>query len=224
MLNRNQLFRLIKDGLGIQPSVHNASDHKIDAVVAKIMELSGDDGAAVAAASLERDVSSALIDLVAGTVLATLFEEEGGGRANISISPASMDHVAKNYEIGSTMDGMIRHITIKLREDSDLNDESKWREPSNRHGLVDVAETPYQADQLRPQAEPKTYDRPVWAMRCWGILQQAASREQAENMVRESKAGFMQATVENRWCLHTDCPTSGCNHDSLLRDASEVTS
>lgn len=194
----------------------------------KIAALSSDNGATVAAAMLENEVTSTLMDMTVATVLATLIEEEGGGRSNIGISPLSMDHMMKHYLYEVRNEGMIRHVSIKLREDSNLQDEAAWREPSNRHGLVDVAPDSLTIDQLKPQAEPKEYNRPVWAVRFWCAtgdgfrpeLRACADHEDAARTVRgyHDDDGRPDASIENRWCLHEDCPTSGCNHDPKLRD------
>lgn len=221
MLTANQLFRIIKDGLGLEPSVMNASDHKIDAVVAKIMALADDNGAAVAAAMLENEVTSTLMDMTVATVLATLIEEEGGGRSNVSISPLSMDHMQQHYLYEVRNEGMIRHVSIKLREDSPLQNEDEWRKPSHRHGLVDVAPTPpHSVDDLKPQAAPKVHDRPVWAVRDGAGLHEMDDEAAAKAFVLKSVDPI--AAVENRYCLHEDCPTTGCNHAEEPEATSEA--
>lgn len=200
----------------------------------KIAALTSDNGATVAAAMLENEVTSTLMDMTVATVLATLIEEEGGGRSNVSISPMSMEHMQQHYLYEVRNEGMIRHVSIKMREDSPLQQEDNWREPSHRHGLVDVAEESLTIDQLKPQAEPKEYTRPIWAVRFWCAtgdgfrpeLKECAGREGAAQDVRgyHDDDGRPDATIENRWCLHVDCPTSGCNHDPKLRDEPEATS
>lgn len=164
---------------------------------------------AVTAAALENEVTSTLMDMTVATVLATLIEEEGGGRSNISISPMSMDHMQQHYIYEVRNEGMIRHVSIKLREDSNLQDEAAWREPSNRHGLVDVAPAPLSLDQLKPQAEPKVHDRPVWAVRDGAGLHEMPDEDAAKAFVLKSVDPI--AAVENRYCLHPDCPSTGCN-------------
>lgn len=176
----------------------------------KIAALTSDNGATLAAAMLENEVTSTLMDMTVATVLATLIEEEGGGRSNISISPMSMDHMQQHYLYEVRNEGMIRHVSIKLREDSNLQDETAWREPSNRHGLVDVAPDSLTIDQLRPQAEPKEYKRPVWAVRDGAGLHEMPDEDTAKAFVLKSVDPI--AAVENRYCLHPDCPSTRCNH------------
>lgn len=48
---------------------------------------------------------------------------------------------------------MIRHVSIKMREDIPLNSEEEWRKPSHRHGLVDVADE--STENAKPQADPE---------------------------------------------------------------------
>lgn len=178
----------------------------------------GDDGSTlVAAAMLENEVTSTLLDMAVATVLATLIEEEGGGRSNVSISPMSMDHMMQHYLYEVRSEGMIRHVSIKLREDSNLRDESAWREPSNRHGLVEVAPDALTIDQLKPQAEPKVHDRPVWAVRDGAGLHEMPDEDAAKAFVLKSVDPI--AAVENRYCLHPDCPSTGCNHSEATSDA-----
>ena len=147
----------------------------------KVAELFDDHGQTlVAAAALENEVTSTLLDMTVATVLATLIEEEGTGRCNIDYSPMSMDHMMQHYVLETSNNGLVRTVRIKLREDSNLNDVENWRLPSNRHGVVDVADTTYKPDDLKPQAEPKVHDRPVWAVRRHGGLDQADDEEMAQ--------------------------------------------
>jgi len=199
---------------GIPPLAREA----ITRAAEKIAALSDDNGAAVAAAMLENEVTSTLMDMTVATVLATLIEEEGGGRSNVSISPMSMDHMQQHYLYEVRNDGMIRHVSIKMREDSPLQDEENWRKPSHRHGLVDSAPTPpHSVDDLKPQAAPKVHDRPVWAVRDGAGLHDMDDEAAAKAFVLKSVDPI--AAVENRYCLHEDCPSTGCNHSEATSDA-----
>lgn len=178
----------------------------------KIAALTGDNGATVAAAQLENEVTSTLVDMTIATVLATLLEEEGGGRANVSISPLSMDHMMKNYTYDVRIDGLIRHVTIALRPESDLNNEEAWRSPSNRHGVMHQDEDPTGA---KPQAEPKEHDRPIWAVSYFRpgdagqTLLRCNDRADAERQLRSLDQGLLPV-LQNRCCLHPNCPSSAC--------------
>lgn len=203
MLTAKQIADIIRD----EHRAHNGADRFIETAAEKIAELTDDNGAAVAAAMLENEVTSTLMDMTVATVLATLIEEEGGGRSNIGISPLSMDHMMKHYIYEVRNEGMIRHVSIKLREDSNLQDETAWREPSNRHGVMHQDED---TSNAKPQAEPKVHDRPVWAVRDGAGLHEMPDEDTAKAFVLKSVDPI--AAVENRYCLHPDCPSTGCNH------------
>jgi hypothetical protein len=189
----------------------------------KIAALTDDNGATVAAAALENEVTSTLMDMLAATILATLIEEEGGGRANITYSPMSMEHMAQHYTYETENDGLIRTVRIKLREDSNLNDQAAWREPSNRHGLVAV-EPAISGAGAKPQAEPKEHNRPVWAIRYAdqeGTPHMAVMHDRGDatrHVGDYESPGAPLPEVQNRWCLHVECPTTGCLRDEKLRD------
>lgn len=218
MLNAKQISVMISDAL-VRAKADKIEPHEaIDTVAEKIAALVSDDGAPVAAAQLENEITSTLMDMTVATVLATLIEEEGGGRSNIGISPLSMDHMMKHYLYEVRNEGMIRHVSIKLREDSNLQDEAAWREPSNRHGVMHQDEDTANA---KPQAEPKVHDRPVWAVRSplEACLYECADQAQAEETLRKTLPIDRLATIENRFCLHSDCPSTGCNHAEATSDA-----
>jgi hypothetical protein len=212
MLTSNQVARMISAEIAqyVTPG-DTALEAAISTVADKIVVLTDDNGATVAAAMLENEVTSTLLDLTVATVLATLIEEEGGGRSNVSISPMSMDHMMKHYEPDVRLDGLIRHVSIKLRDDSDLKNEAAWREPSNRHGVMHQDEDTTGA---KAQAEPHEYNRPVWAVNYFEggarKLLNCHDREDAARQCRYLPAD-LDPRVENRHCLHPDCPSSRCN-------------
>lgn len=199
------------DYVGHHESIRGIREELLSLPV-KIVALADDNGASVAAATLENEVTSTLVDMVAATVLATLIEEEGGGRSNISISPMSMNHMTKNYDMTVAHDGMIRNVSITMKEDSPLRDESTWGAPSNRHGVMHQDENPTGA---RPQAEPKEYNRPVWVVRVPDpvnpYLRECFNREDAERVLRGLADVSPLARIENRHCLHEVCPSDRCN-------------
>lgn len=231
MLTAKQIADIIRAELA--GSLASTASDQVERAAEKIATLTADDGSAVAAAMLENEVTSTLMDMTVATVLATLIEEEGGGRSNISISPMSMDHMNQHYIYEVRNEGLIRHVSIKMREDSPLQDEANWREPSHRHGLVDMAPDALTIDQLKPQAEPKEHNRPVWAIKNGnGSLFRMHDQADAERQLRgegdHTHAPRFKddplSVIENRWCLHVDCPTTGCNHDPKLQDKAEATS
>jgi len=214
MPTAKQIARLITDELNSEgPDVRG-----IESAAEKIAALIDDNGRTmVAAAALENEVTSTLMDMLAATVLATLVEEEGGGRANISYSPMSMDHMLKHYSYSVENDGLVRTVRIAAREDSDLRDESKWREPSNRHGVMHQDED---VSHARPQAEPKDYDRPLWVVSYFNqgdagpTLLRCLDRADAERQQRTMDSGLLPV-IQNRNCLHPTCPASGCTQSEV---------
>ena len=159
--------------------------------------------------------------MAVATVLATLLEEEGGGRSNVSISPNSMNYMTKNYTYDVTMKGLVRNISIQMRPDSPLyRNEDAWNEPSNRHGVALQDEDPTGA---KPQAEPKEHNRPVWAVRT-SVFSEIENEHQPVLRKCHDRADAMRqcldiakrepdrpSVVENRYCLHVECPSTGCN-------------
>lgn len=231
MLTVKQIADIIREELD---GTWSSDSTLVEAAAEKIAAFADDNGAAVAAAMLENEVTSTLMDMTVATVLATLIEEEGGGRSNVSISPMSMDHMMKHYVYEVRNEGMIRHVSIQMREDSDLRNEAAWREPSNRHGVMHQDED---GSNAKPQAEPKDYKRPTWAIKNGqGSLFRMHDRADAERQLRgklpvesphDLQSSFKNdplVVIENRWCLHTDCPSTGCNYDPSLRDKPEATS
>lgn len=219
MLTAETLARIMRnevkscDGANLEPAITAAAE--------KIAELSKSDAEMLtAAAALENEVTSTLMDMLAATILATLIEEEGGGRSNISFSPNSMNHMTKNYTYSVTTEGLTRTVAIEMREDSPLrHDHDAWEAPSNRHGVALQDEDPTGA---KPQAEAHVYDRPLWAVKGAGRLRNCHDRKDAETqcvslMERNPEEIY---TVENRYCLHWECPSTGCNE----KDSSEATS
>ena len=157
-----------------------------------------------AAAMAEVETTETLMQMLAATVLATLIEEEGTGRCNITYSPASMDHMMQHYNFTAEKDAMTTTIRIEMKSDSDLRTEANWRAPSNRHQIENVSDA-------KPQAEPKVYDRPVWAIRWGEELYEYDTRRQAEADMISRDDGGIPASLENRMCMHVECPTTVCN-------------
>lgn len=231
MLTKEQIERIITDAMQSDDAVSlNVSPAHIAAE--KIAELTKSDSTMlVAAQALENEVTSTLLHMAVATVLATLFEEEGGGRCNVAISPNSMNHMTKNYTYSVTMEGLTSHIAIQMREDSPLQTEEGWSKPSNRHAVaLDENEDPTGA---LPQAEPKDYDRPIWAVRTsryvreadeWHpVLLNCHDRADAERQCVTIANGHNGRTahVENRYCLHVECPASGCTQSEATSEPVE---
>lgn len=179
----------------------------------------------VAAAALENEVTSTLLDMLAATILATLINEEGGGRTNIRFSPGSMQEAMADWTYIVEHEGMVRNVRITPR------DPAAWdntEPPSKLHSLLMSEDAPPVTgdfDPVLPQAEPRYYIRPEWVI-SWkteeGVqFYRCHDRADAERQLREWKptsALTGMAHVENRWCVHPECPSSGCNHDPSKRD------
>lgn len=230
MLTAKQVADIIRSELA--GSLAPTAASQVEAAAEKIAELTKSDSQMlVSAQALENEVTSTLMDMTVATVLATLFEEEGGGRCNVAISPNSMNHMTKNYTYDVTMEGLTRHIAIQMREDSPLQTEEGWSKPSNRHAVaLDENEDPTGA---LPQAEPKNHDRPIWAIRTtryeeqvdeWlPVLLNHHDRRDAERQcLAITKANPTRpAHVENRYCLHVECPASGCTQSEATSEPVE---
>lgn len=208
-----QISRILKVGLSPFMNVGNtdAMAAAEESVIDKLVALcEPNTNMMVAAASLEAETTELLMQMHAATILATLLEEEGGGRANISYSPLSMDHMMKHYTFTAEKTDMITTVRISLREDSSLNTEEGWREPSNRHGVMQQDESPAGA---LPQAEPKVHDRPLWMIRSNGELWRMMDRRDAERQLPNYIAHDPTAVLENRHCDHLFCPSTGCTKE-----------
>lgn len=156
-----------------------------------------------AAAKLEANTTRTLMEMLAATILATLIEEQGGGRANIRYSPASMDHMMKNYTFTAEKEGMVTNVRIKLREDSHLFKTHEAAETWTKG----IPEDPTGA---KPQAEPKEHTRPKWAIRSQGQLWEMKDMEDARTCLDSYLKYDPTAHVENRHCMHLACPSTGC--------------
>lgn len=172
-----------------------------------------------ASAIAEVQTTDTLMQMLAATILATLIEEEGGGRANITYSPMSMDYMTKFYDFTSERDGLITTVRISEKPDRDM-DRDKWLEPSNRHGIASMI-----AEQVgdvgmpsipKPQAATKEYDRPIWAISYPDregnrYFAKMADRKDAEAHLDDyATVGLVPPEVQNRFCLHTNCPSQKC--------------
>ncbi len=192
----------------------------------KIAELTkSDHNMLLAAQALENEVTSTLLDMLAATILSTLIEEEGGGRTNISFSPNSMNYMTKHYTYESKIEGLTRTVSIQMREDSPLRqDMEAWTEPSNRHGVaLDPWESPRGA---KPQAEPRNYGGPHWVvaindpergLRFLNCHDRADAERQYKALPADKE---VTAVIQNRYCLHPECPSTGCTKEK----PAEVTS
>lgn len=170
-------------------------------------------------AKADANTTESLIYMVAATVLYKLIEEEGGGRSNISFSPKDMDDMFRNYTIDATRDGMLTVVRIAPREGSDhgkvadVGQMGEITQDTFKRLLVQDED----GSGAKPQAEAKVYDRPFWQVKTFNADGQPVSidcstRDVAEEVERIEIAEGHPAKVENRYCLHKECPAERCNH------------
>lgn len=188
----------------------------------------------VSTAALENEVTSTLLDMLAATVLATLIDEEGGGRTNITFSPASMQEKMAAWSYRVETDGMVRtvRITPARPDEFEEGDGAEIQKGMMEKSGMKLTGLGPEADstKVHPQAEPKEYNRPVWAIRYCpeGVPMLAMMHDYADanRHVRDYESeGAPLPEIQNRWCHHVDCPTTGCLQDEKLRDpVPEVTS
>lgn len=216
MLTAEQIARIISsavktDDTRVEAEISNAAQ--------KIYDLCKPDHSIhVAAAALENEVTSTLMDMLAATILATLIDDEGGGRTNVRFSPGSMQEKLAAWDYTVVHEGLERNVRVTPK------DTAAWQDGEPPSKLSSLLHTEQEdVSGAKPQAEPKTYDRPVWAVRYVdgnGELQilKCRDRADAERSCR-TLAEKMFPKVENRHCLHPSCPTSICN---VWKDSDET--
>lgn len=223
MLTAEQIEKIINNAAVSDEAVlGNRSPGSIAAE--KIAELTkADFDVMVAAQALENEVTSTLVDMVVATVLATMIEEEGGGRANIHISPVTMAQVMKNWDYTSEMQNGLRVVSIKMKPDSET---AKSFEIAG--SLMRDEDEP--TGPAKPQAEPKNYGGNFWVVKTTShdfvndrmvtVLRNCHDRADAERQCRGLLAAQPDrpAVVENRYCLHVECPSTGCTQTEATSD------
>lgn len=223
MLTAEQVEKIIADAIDSDEAQSlNRSPGSIAAE--KIAELTkADTDMLVAAQALENEITSTLVDMVVATVLATMIEEEGGGRANIHISPVTMAQVMKNWDYTSEMQNGLRVVSIKMKPDSET---AKSFEIAGSLMRDDDEPT----GPAKPQAEPKNYGGNFWVVKttshdfvndCMAtVLRNCHDRADAERQCRAILAAEpgRPAVVENRYCLHIECPSTGCTQTEATSD------
>jgi hypothetical protein len=163
------------------------------------------------------ETTETLIHMVAATVLSKLIEEEGGGRANITFGPLDMDAMYRDYEMAATHDGLLTTVRIKPREDKLVTHEFHDPKPpvSLMAQTVDPSLVP-----ASPQAVAVPHDRPLWVISYYNedgegpfvkrMQDQATATRLLNTFHYNDSVPF--PVIENRFCLHPDCPAEHCNH------------
>lgn len=134
-----------------------------------------------------------LIELIAGVVMMKRSENPLLDTMSVTFQPSDIDDMQRNYEFGVKRHGL--HVTVTL---------TKKAEPSESWTFRDDDDVPA---KQQVEAQP---DRPVWAIRVGDTLTCFPNRPMAENSLRQMTPE-LGGQIENRYCLHSDCPTTGCN-------------
>jgi len=148
------------------------------------------------------ETTETLMTMRAGTVLMNLGKQYGYGESALTVtySPDAMSAMMRDYELTATRDGMITTVRIIPRP-----------------GGASIGAQDESGEGAKPQAEPKLHDRPVWAIRYFATrggpyLAKMHDEADAERHMPDYLGGYDQPepTIENRFCLHVGCPTTGC--------------
>ena len=208
--------RLLQIAAAIRGEEMGTIDHyaiKLETLAAEIAEPSAGTSAYEMVAATEArniEVTESLIHMIAGTVMMRLrqAQEPVVAEHTVTFSPADMDEMHRCYDLTATHDGLLTTVTIRKRSDAEIAPPLSLRADD-----AWLDDTP-----AEPQAEEHTYDRPLWAARVEGKLYPASDQVQAERVAMQYAAEDRIATVENRFCYHDDCPSSGCNHTEATSD------
>lgn len=147
--------------------------------------------------------TAVLIELIAATVMMKRQDNPLPDTISVTFSPSDIDDMQRAYHMDAKRDGM--QLTVTL---------TKKAEPSESWQL---AEEPDTGEALEQATEPP--ERPVWCVRTGdGSLVPCADKKDAEAVLRAQDLDPM-AHVENRFCLHPDCPSTGCNKAEVTSDA-----
>jgi len=161
--------------------------------------------------------TSVLIELIAGVVMMklgdTLVEQleplnlEGPTLADpisVTFQPSDIDDMQRAYDMGVKRDGM--HITVTLTRRETPTESWNDGEGESTEGA-------------RNQA-PAPPERPVWAVRDGsGDLWICTDKPEAENELKRFCRDDPMAHIENRFCQHKECPSTGCNKPEVTSDA-----
>lgn len=170
------------------------------------------------AEKLNVEVTSSLIEMVAATVLSKLIEEEGGGRSSIEFTPADMDAMSQRYVLHASSEGMATKVRIEPRPGSQAALVTSTPASFYRDSGID-------ASDAKPQAPVHDYNRPVWAIRHYGddgepLLACMHDQRDAERHLADYNGPYdlPEPSIENRMCLHPDCPAEHCNQAEVTSD------
>lgn len=190
-----------KANLGLYPTV--ALLNQLNELLAKDGGQAGTHAYDMMAAVEEINTGNArvLIELIAGVVMMKRNDNPLLDTMSVTFQPSDIDEMQRNYEFGVKRHGL--HVTVTL---------VRKAEPTESWTFRDDDDVP-----AKPQAEAQP-DRPVWAIRVADMLTGYPDRAMAEDMLLRM-VPELGAQIENRYCLHPECPTTGCNHAEATSSA-----
>lgn len=175
-------LRLLAELNGFLASQPSAGTHAYD-MMASIEEINAEN-------------TRILIELIAGVVMMKRQENPLAEKMSVTFKPTDIDDMQRNYIFGVKRHGM--QVTVTL---------TKKDEPSDSW-MIDDNETGEGAKDQAAEAP----ERPVWCVRTGsGALVACTGQEDAEIEFEANHAQDALAAVENRFCLHETCPSTGCN-------------
>lgn len=150
--------------------------------------------------------TAVLIELIAAVVMLARNDNPLCDQLTVTFSPHDIDEMQKRWEMDAKRDDMWLTVTLTRKPEAG----ESW-----------LADTEENGDGAKPQAEAAdTPERPVWAIRNGlGSLFRMHDKADAERQIRGEPGHELQshfaddpaAVIENRWCLHPECPSSICN-------------
>lgn len=148
-----------------------------------------------------------LIELIAAVVLAKT-AQKGILARSVTFAPQDIDDMQRAYDMTVKRDGM--HVTVTLNKKDEPTESWQLGEGEDGEGAKDQATAPP--------------ERPVWAIAggCDADMVPAlkgpyASRAEAEEAYSRLPADRFR--IQNRFCMHGNCPSDRCNHPEATSDA-----
>ena len=139
-----------------------------------------------------------LIELIAAVVLSGCISDDAT-TIETSFTPQDIDDMQKRFEMSASRNGLL--LTVRL--DRKPEEGVSWR--------LDETEDPVGArDQATGHPE-----RPRWTVRdSEGVFHPYPTKGHAQLALVNDFRGDEIARVENRYCLHYDCPSTHCNDEA----------
>lgn len=156
-----------------------------------------------AAALAEVEVTDTLMQMLAATVLMAFGEtmKIEDRPIAVSYSPIEMARMTAEYEMSATKDGLITTVQIRKRETPVPSVMTQDEDVSN----------------AKPQAQAKVYTGEHWVIFlpsdagwAWAhMLDQADAERNLKSYLKQ----YPLAAIQNRHCLHHECPSTGCTKE-----------